>query len=111
MGLMTRALKAEVRGGRLMLDEPTDLPEGEVVELVPLDDVLAGFGIALAPLTLFRALVDSGEVERVLPRFARRSAPVHVVWPSRRFEPAAVALFRDALVKELARAIAGRPSG
>jgi DNA-binding transcriptional LysR family regulator len=42
--------------------------------------VLAGFGIALAPLTLFRALVDSGEVERVLPRFARRSARVRVVW-------------------------------
>jgi hypothetical protein len=44
MGPMTRALKAEVRGGRLVLDEPTDLPEGEVVELVPLDDVLAGGG-------------------------------------------------------------------
>ena len=27
-----------------MLDEPTDLPEGEVVELVPLDDVLANGG-------------------------------------------------------------------
>jgi hypothetical protein len=39
-----RALKAHVRGGRLVLDEPTDLPEGEAVELVPLDDVLAGGG-------------------------------------------------------------------
>ena len=26
-----RALKAHVRGGRLVLDEPTDLPNGEVV--------------------------------------------------------------------------------
>jgi hypothetical protein len=34
-------LKAHVHNGRLVLDEPTDLPEGEVVELVPLDDVLA----------------------------------------------------------------------
>jgi DNA-binding transcriptional LysR family regulator len=68
--------------------------------------VLARFGIALAPITMFRALMDTGEVERVLPRFARRTAPVHVVWPSRRFEPAAVSLFRDALVKELPRAIA-----
>lgn len=33
-------LKAHVHNGRLVLDEPTDLPEGEVVELVPLDDVL-----------------------------------------------------------------------
>lgn len=30
-------LKARVHNGRLVLDEPTDLPEGEVVELVPID--------------------------------------------------------------------------
>jgi len=39
-----RALKAHVRGGRLVLDEPTELPEGEVVELVPIDDVLVAGG-------------------------------------------------------------------
>lgn len=33
-----QALKAHVKGGRLVLDEPTDLPEGEVVELVPVDE-------------------------------------------------------------------------
>lgn len=38
------ALKAHVQNGRLVLDEPTDLPEGEVVELVPLDEVLANGG-------------------------------------------------------------------
>lgn len=27
-------IRAHVRNGRLVLDEPTDLPEGEVVELV-----------------------------------------------------------------------------
>jgi hypothetical protein len=32
-----QSLKARVRNGRLVLDEPTELPEGEVVELVPLD--------------------------------------------------------------------------
>jgi hypothetical protein len=37
-------LKAQVHNGRLVLDEPTDLPEGEVVELVPLDEVLANGG-------------------------------------------------------------------
>jgi hypothetical protein len=31
-------LKARVHNGRLVLDEPTDLPEGEVVELVPLGE-------------------------------------------------------------------------
>lgn len=40
-----RALKAHVRGGRLVLDEPTELPEGTEVELVPIDDeVLASGG-------------------------------------------------------------------
>ncbi len=34
-------LKAHVIKGRLVLDEPTDLPEGEVVELVRLDEVVA----------------------------------------------------------------------
>lgn len=39
MNLAMQALKAHVKGGRLVLDEPTDLPEGEVVELVPVDEV------------------------------------------------------------------------
>jgi len=36
-----QALKAYVQKGRLVLDEPTNLPEGEVVELVTLADALA----------------------------------------------------------------------
>ena len=31
-------VKAQVRGGRLRLDEPTDLPEGTEVELVTVDE-------------------------------------------------------------------------
>jgi hypothetical protein len=34
-----RPLKAHVHNGRLVLDEPTDLPEGEVVYLQPLDAI------------------------------------------------------------------------
>ncbi len=30
-----QALKAQVKNGRLVVDEPTDLPEGEVIYLVP----------------------------------------------------------------------------
>lgn len=30
-------IKARVRGGRLLVDEPTDLPEGTEVELLPFD--------------------------------------------------------------------------
>ena len=63
--------------------------------------VVAGLGIGLAPVHLFAPLVESGALERILPRYARRSAPVHLVWPSRHFEPLAVALFRKALADAL----------
>jgi hypothetical protein len=33
--------KAHVKNGRLVLDEPTDLPEGDVIELLPADEVYA----------------------------------------------------------------------
>ena len=39
--MTTSMFRARVKNGRLVLDEPTDLPEGEVVELVPLDEALA----------------------------------------------------------------------
>lgn len=35
---MTLVLKARVRGGRLILDEPVDLPDGCEVDLVPADE-------------------------------------------------------------------------
>ena len=34
-------LHARVKNGHFVIDEPTDLPEGSVVELVPVDDVEA----------------------------------------------------------------------
>src|SRR5204862_456489 len=41
LGSMLMTLKAKVRGGRLVLNEPTDLPEGAEVELTAvLDDDL-----------------------------------------------------------------------
>ncbi len=33
-----RVLKAHVRGGRLVVDEPTDLPEGSEVRVALVDD-------------------------------------------------------------------------
>ena len=38
MAIAMHQLKAHVKGGRLVLDEPTDLPEGTEVELVSVDD-------------------------------------------------------------------------
>lgn len=65
--------------------------------------VQSGLGIGLGPEPVFAPAVEAGILERVLPRYAKRTAPVHVVWPSRRFEPAAVTMLRDALAAELPR--------
>jgi len=69
--------------------------------------VLAGSGIGLAPVFRLAPLVEAGELERVLPRLVQRGASVHVVWPSRRFEPAAVVRYRQALETSLPRALGG----
>ena len=69
---------------------------------------LNGFGIALGPVPMFTPPVRDGSLERVLPQHALHGSPVHVVWPSRRFEPAAVARFREALAPAMARSLAGR---
>ena len=39
MVVRMQALKARVRNGRLVLDEPTNLPEGCEVELIPADEL------------------------------------------------------------------------
>jgi hypothetical protein len=39
-----QALRAHVRDRRLVLDEPTELPDGTAVELVSIDDVVASGG-------------------------------------------------------------------
>jgi hypothetical protein len=36
---MSNTLRARVTGGRLVLDEPSSLPEGTEVELIPADDI------------------------------------------------------------------------
>ena len=37
-------MRAQVKNGRIHLDEPTDLPEGKIIELVPLDELIATDG-------------------------------------------------------------------
>lgn len=37
--IMSNALRARVKGGRIVLDEPTSLPEGTEIELIPVDDI------------------------------------------------------------------------
>jgi hypothetical protein len=41
---IVKAHKAHVKNGRLVMDEPTELPEGTTLELVSIGDVLANGG-------------------------------------------------------------------
>ena len=53
------ALKAHVKNGRLVVDEPTDLPEGAELEIVVIDDGLSPDERAELHASLERALDDS----------------------------------------------------
>lgn len=54
-----QALKVQVKNGRLLVDEPTDLPEGAEVEVVVLDDDLSLEEREALHASLDRAMDDS----------------------------------------------------
>lgn len=64
--------------------------------------ILAGAGIGILPAVLCRNEIESGELEQVLPRYSVPGGAFHIVYPSGRYVPQRVALFRDFLLKELA---------
>jgi hypothetical protein len=53
------ARKIQVKNGRLVLDEPTDLPDGAEVEVLVIDDELTSEERAELHASLDRALEDS----------------------------------------------------
>ncbi len=59
MTIAMQALKAHVKGGRLVLDEPTDLPEGAEVDVAVIGDDLSPDERAELHASLDRALEDS----------------------------------------------------
>jgi DNA-binding transcriptional LysR family regulator len=77
--------------GQLSADELTFVREA----------VAGGLGIGFIPA--FLATSGGEPLVRVLPRHQRTGAPLHVVSPPVRFEPASVRLFREHLVEELSR--------
>ena len=54
-----QALKVQVKNGRLVLDEPTDLPDGAEIEIIVIDDELSADERAELHASLDRALDDS----------------------------------------------------
>lgn len=83
------AVKAHVEQGRLKLDEPTSLPEGEVVELVPLAELLARGGDALdaEERAELHSAPDEAEADIAAGRVMSTSPPTKLatLWPGHGF--------------------------
>jgi DNA-binding transcriptional LysR family regulator len=69
----------------------------------------AGLGIALIPDVAAHTDVERGNLVRVLPAYALRDAPIHLVSAPLRHVPVRVKLLRDYLVREIPRRLAGTP--
>ena len=65
--------------------------------------VLAGVGVGLLPTFLCRLDAERGKLVRVLADHVVPGGPMHLVYPSARYVPHRVVVFRDYLVKQLAR--------
>jgi DNA-binding transcriptional LysR family regulator len=48
---------------------------------------LGGIGVGSAPAWLVQDLIDAGGLVRLLPRWSMVSQPIHLVYPSRRYQP------------------------
>ncbi len=73
----------------------TDLPQFAVS--LAINDV----GIVQVPTLFVYAAVQDGQLVRLLPHHRRDGSDVHLVTPSRAFEPRAVTLFREGLFAKL----------
>lgn len=62
----------------------------------------AGGGIGLCPLWLVHDLLDSGALVRVLPRWHGQEQPLHLLSPSRRYQPLRARLLLDYLAEQIA---------
>jgi hypothetical protein len=82
MAIAMQPLRARVRQDRIVLDEPTDLPEGTELELVPADGLDAQERAELEQ-AIQQGLADSREGRHedasvVMDRLrSRRARPVH----------------------------------
>jgi DNA-binding transcriptional LysR family regulator len=66
------------------------------------ESLAAGGGIGLCPLWLVQDLLDSGELVRVLASWHGQSQPLHLLSPSRRYQPLRARLLLDYLSTQIA---------
>ncbi|HEX7986316.1 MAG TPA: substrate binding domain-containing protein, partial [Duganella sp.] len=67
------------------------------------ESLAAGGGIGLCPLWLVQDLLDSGALVRVLPEWEGQPQALHLLSPSRRYQPLRARLLLDHLVGHLAQ--------
>jgi len=66
------------------------------------ESLAAGGGIGLCPLWLVQDLLDSGELVRVLASWHGQPQPLHLLSPSRRYQPLRARLLLDYLSTQIA---------
>lgn len=92
------------------LSGPSGEESAEVTGPINVDDftfvrraVLSGAGIGLLPLFTGRRDIADSRLLRVLPDHIVSGAPLHLVYPSARYVPHRVAVFRDFLIARFIR--------
>lgn len=67
------------------------------------ESLAAGGGIGLCPMWLVQDLLDGGALVPVLPEWQGQPQPLHLLSPSRRYQPLRARLLLDHLATEIAR--------
>lgn len=65
-------LHARVKGGRFVIDEPANLPDGSVIELVPVDDLMDASERAALEASIARGLAEADRGEAIPSEEAMR---------------------------------------
>jgi DNA-binding transcriptional LysR family regulator len=64
--------------------------------------LLLGSGIGICPAWLISDLLDSGELVRVLADWSARHQDLHLLYPSRQYQPLRSRMFIDFSIRQLA---------
>jgi DNA-binding transcriptional LysR family regulator len=62
---------------------------------------IEGVGLGSAPAWLVQDLIDAGELVRILPKWKQAPQPIHLVYPSRRYQPLRTQTFLRFLTKRI----------
>jgi DNA-binding transcriptional LysR family regulator len=68
------------------------------------DSLRQGVGVGIAPTWLVQDLLDSGDLVRVLPKWRASPHELHLVYPSRRYQPLRARVFMQWLAQGLVQA-------